>query len=91
LPKLKTVIFVHGCFWYGHENCRYFILPNTRTDWWLNKINSNKLRDKENRQKLLRSGWKIITVFECELKKGKTSKTLSAIIQKLNRIIGKPK
>ena len=89
LPKLKTIIFVHGCYWHGHENCRYFILPKTRTDWWLNKINGNKLRDEKNRKILIRSGWKIITVFECELRKEKRTKTLSAIIRKLNRIAEK--
>jgi len=88
-PKLKTVIFVHGCYWHGHKNCRYFILPKTRTDWWLNKINGNKLRDEENRKSLIRSGWKVITVFECELRKEKRTKTLSAIIRKLNRIAEK--
>jgi DNA mismatch endonuclease (patch repair protein) len=89
LPKLKTVIFVHGCYWHGHENCRYFALPKTRTDWWRNKINGNKLRDEENRKILIRNGWKIITVFECELKKEKRKNTLSAIIRKLNRLTKK--
>ncbi len=45
LPKYKTVIFVHGCFWHGHEHCKYFVVPKTRTDWWLNKINSNITND----------------------------------------------
>ena len=45
LPKYKTVIFVHGCFWHGHSNCKYFVVPKTRTDWWLNKINGNISND----------------------------------------------
>jgi len=45
LPKYKTVIFVHGCFWHGHEHCKYFVVPKTRTDWWINKINSNITND----------------------------------------------
>jgi len=45
LPKYKTVVFVHGCFWHGHNGCRYFVVPKTRTEWWLNKINSNKAND----------------------------------------------
>ncbi|QDK83947.1 DNA mismatch endonuclease Vsr [Spirosoma sp. KCTC 42546] len=45
LPKYKTVIFLHGCFFHGHEGCRFFIVPKTRTDWWLDKINGNKRRD----------------------------------------------
>ena len=91
LPKLKTVIFVHGCYWHGHENCRYFVLPKTRTDWWLTKINGNKFRDEKNKKELTCKGWKIITVFECELKKEKRVKTLAAIIRKLNNITEKLK
>ncbi len=69
LPKYKTVIFIHGCFFHGHENCRYFKVPATRTEWWLDKIGGNKKRDKENEKKLAELGWKVITVWECELKK----------------------
>lgn len=69
LPSLKTVIFVHGCFWHGHENCKLYAPPKTRTDYWLNKINKNIERDKRNFQKLKNDGWKIIVVRECELKK----------------------
>ncbi len=69
LPKYKTVIFIHGCFFHGHENCRYFKVPATRTEWWLDKIGGNKKRDKENEKKLAEQGWKVITVWECELKK----------------------
>ncbi|RYZ18801.1 MAG: DNA mismatch endonuclease Vsr, partial [Chitinophagaceae bacterium] len=47
LSKYKTVIFVHGCFWHGHEHCRYYVVPKTRTDWWLNKINRNIQNDKK--------------------------------------------
>jgi DNA mismatch endonuclease (patch repair protein) len=67
-PRLKTVLFIHGCYWHGHENCKYFVPPKTRTDWWLDKIGKNKLRDSENLAKLKSEGWKVITVFECELK-----------------------
>src|SRR5688500_1189546 len=45
LPKYKTIIFVHGCFWHGHNRCKYFVIPKTRTSWWDKKITSNKLRD----------------------------------------------
>src|SRR6266487_4753063 len=45
LPKYRTVIFIHGCFWHGHEGCKYFVVPKTRTEWWLTKINSNKAND----------------------------------------------
>jgi DNA mismatch endonuclease, patch repair protein len=45
LPKYKTVIFVHGCFWHGHEHCKYYVIPKTRTEWWVNKINANIAND----------------------------------------------
>lgn len=67
LPKYKSVIFIHGCFWHGHENCRYFVVPRTRADWWLNKIARNKQLDSDNFQKLTEQGWKVITIFGCEL------------------------
>lgn len=84
--KLKSVIFVHGCFWHGHENCKYFVVPKTRTDWWLNKIERNKQLDMQNHQALKDSGWKIITIFECELKKMNREKTLSSLVNHLTDI-----
>ncbi|RMF58544.1 MAG: DNA mismatch endonuclease Vsr [Calditrichaeota bacterium] len=83
LPKYKTAIFVHGCFWHGHDGCKYFVVPKTRTDWWLNKIKRNKQLDAENVKKLRASGWKVISVFECELKKGKIEATLENVINKI--------
>lgn len=83
LPKYKTVIFVHGCFWHGHKNCKYFVVPKTRTKWWLNKINRNKANDKRNRSALLRTRWKIITIWECKLKHDKREKTYKKLIEKL--------
>lgn len=71
LSKYRTVIFVHGCFWHGHEGCRYFVVPKTRTEWWLNKINRNKTLDEINARKLQDMGWKVIQIYECMLKKGK--------------------
>ncbi|MFK2322769.1 very short patch repair endonuclease [Bacteroides fragilis] len=47
LQKYHTVIFIHGCFWHGHEGCRYFVVPKTRTEWWLNKINTNRENDRK--------------------------------------------
>jgi DNA mismatch endonuclease (patch repair protein) len=83
LPKYKTVIFVHGCFWHGHENCKYFVIPKTRTDWWLKKIERNKLLDSENFQVLQKSGWKVLSIFECELKKNIRITTLNELINKI--------
>lgn len=80
LPKYKTVIFVHGCFWHGHEGCRYFVVPKTKTDWWLAKINRNKELDHLAVEKLKLAGWKVITVFECDLKKSKIEATLKNLL-----------
>lgn len=80
LPKYKTVIFIHGCFWHGHKGCKYFVVPKTRTQWWLNKINTNKKHDAENKQLLKKAGWTIITLWECNLKKAKLDKTLSKLL-----------
>ena len=75
LPKYKTVVFIHGCFFHGHEGCRYFKVPATRTEWWLDKIEGNKKRDTEAEQKLTDLGWKVITIWECELKPNQIEKT----------------
>lgn len=84
LPKYKTVIFIHGCFWHGHESCRYFVVPKTRTDWWLNKINLNKTNDEKAILSLKQNGWKIITVWECELKPTLLQSTLSSLLERIN-------
>lgn len=68
LPKYKTVIFVHGCFWHGHEGCKYFVVPKTRREWWVEKIGMTKKKDEVNYAKIKESGYKIIVVWECELK-----------------------
>lgn len=86
LPKLRTAILVHGCFWHGHENCKYFVVPKTRTDWWLQKIERNKQLDLETFLSLKNEGWNVFSIFECELKTVKRTKTLSRIINKLNKI-----
>ena len=68
LPKYKTVIFVHGCFWHRHENCKYATTPKTRKEFWENKFKANINRDKLNQENLSSNGWKIIIVWECEIK-----------------------
>jgi DNA mismatch endonuclease, patch repair protein len=87
LPKFKTVIFVHGCFFHGHEGCRYFVVPKTRTEWWLDKIDTNKRRDEENITKLMAAGWHVIVIFECDLKAPIRDNTLHKV---LNQIRQKP-
>ena len=68
LPKYKTVIFVHGCFWHRHQNCKYASTPKTRQEFWNKKFNENINRDKINQENLSSKGWKIIIVWECEIK-----------------------
>lgn len=80
LPRFKTVIFVHGCFWHGHEGCKYYTVPKTRTEFWLKKIERNKRRDKENFEKLKEEGWNILVINECNLKKNKREDTLNYIL-----------
>lgn len=86
LPKLKTAIFVHGCFWHGHDNCHYFVVPKTRTDFWISKIQSNKLRDQRNFSQLNNEGWIVFTIFECELKGANQERTLSKILSQLKEL-----
>jgi DNA mismatch endonuclease (patch repair protein) len=81
LPKYKTVIFVHGCFWHGHKNCKNYVVPKTRTEWWLNKINGNIINDAKAVKALKKGGWKIITIWECRLKPSTIDKSLTAILQ----------
>lgn len=85
LRKFKTVIFINGCFWHGHDNCKYYIVPKTRTEFWLNKIEGNKKRDFENKTKLEKLGWNVIVVYECELKKNTLKETLENILISLKR------
>ena len=83
LPKYKTVIFINGCFWHGHEGCRYFVIPKTRTEWWLNKISDTQKRDREAEKHLNLLGLKVITIWECQLKKQQFQKELEKLIIQL--------
>ncbi len=86
LSKYKTVILINGCFWHGHEGCKYYTIPKTRTNWWIDKINRNIDRDVENKTKLQDLGWKIIEIWECELKVKARESTLEAILQKIKLV-----
>src|SRR5690606_18908020 len=81
LPKYRTVIFVHGCFWHGHTDCKYYIIPKTRTDWWLNKIHGNIANDAKSIEALTKGAWKIIIVWECDLKPLPLETTLNKLIK----------
>lgn len=89
LPKYKTVIFVNGCFWHGHEGCKYFRLPKSNVDFWKEKIERNIERDKESIQALLDLGWKVIRVWECELRnKANCEDTLNKIYTSITSAAG---
>lgn len=84
LSKYKTVVFVHGCFWHKHEGCRYFVVPKTRTDFWLNKIGKNVVNDERQQAELTTAGWKVLTVWECELKPAVRDHTLSQLFSTIS-------
>jgi DNA mismatch endonuclease (patch repair protein) len=83
LPKHKTVIFVHGCFWHKHE-CKYFKLPKTRQEFWSKKLEKNVERDYQHLDALRSLGWNVIQIWECELKQGLQKGTLQDIISKID-------
>lgn len=67
LAKYGAAIFVHGCFWHRHKDCRNSVTPKTRPEFWLKKLNGNVERDKRNAVALKKLGWKVLTVWECEV------------------------
>lgn len=83
LPKHKAVVFVHGCFWHGHTNCKFAKKPVSNNSFWANKIDKNNQRDKRNTCLLKKLGWNVITLWECQLAKTKADKTLNKLLQKL--------
>ena len=83
LKKYNTVIFVNGCFWHGHERCKYFRLPSTNPEWWEKKINDTKERDRKYHDKLIKDGWNVIVLWECQLKKNTAESTLKSLLETL--------
>ena len=82
LPKYKTVIFIHGCFWHRHPGCRYASTPKTRRDFWEEKFNRNIQRDKHQAEELINAGWHVLVVWECELKQD-----LPGVVNELEKIM----
>jgi DNA mismatch endonuclease (patch repair protein) len=86
-PKYKTAIFVHGCFWHGHKDCKDSHIPKTNTDFWTKKINRNKERDRNNTIQILSMGWKVLTIWDCEIQqKG----NIESLIQKIADLLLEP-
>ena len=79
LPKYKTAIFVHGCFWHRHENCKYASTPKTRKEFWESKFKANVKRDQEIQEKIKNIGWQYVVVWECEIKNEKIKDKLLEI------------
>lgn len=83
LPKYKTVIFINGCFWHCHEGCRYYVVPKSNPEYWIPKLERNRERDIANIEKLQQEGWRVITVWECELKKPVRQESLEKLYNNL--------
>lgn len=86
LPKYKTVVFVHGCFWHMHQGCPKATLPTTNTDFWKNKLTSNVERDVKEKAELEAMGWRVLIVWECQLKKATRDQTLSSLYNHITRV-----
>jgi DNA mismatch endonuclease (patch repair protein) len=85
LPKYNTVIFIHGCFWHGHEGCKKAALPTTRTDWWKEKIGKN-IKNGINAEAALNvANWRVITIWQCDLSKSQLSATLDNLVFKIKQ------
>lgn len=83
LAKYRTVVFVHGCFWHGHDDCSDFRLPKTRRDWWQQKISGNKERDARTIQALRKMGWHVVTIWACAVKNREAKAWLEARLTSL--------
>ena len=85
LPKYRTVIFIHGCFWHGHKDCKYYTVPKTNSAFWMAKVARNQERDQEVWRKLEAIGWSVIIAWECELKKAKLEETIERVAGEIVR------
>ncbi len=83
LPKYKTVIFVNGCFWHGHEGCKHFVWPKSNPEFWKQKITNNIKRDIEKRHLLESMGWRVLVIWECEIKKNRFIETLDKLMKNI--------
>lgn len=84
-PKFRTVLFIHGCFWHGHDGCTYFVILKTNREFWVNKINRNKQLDIDNMNKLIKLGWKVMVIFECKLRPKNRNRTLNQLAARLRK------
>ena len=83
LPKYKTCVFVNGCFWHKHEGCKDFVWPKNNADFWKEKLIRNANRDKKTHEDLKQLGWRVLVIWECDLKKDKRQETLDNLCAQL--------
>lgn len=88
LPKYRTVIFVHGCFWHRHEDCKHAATPKSNQAFWLEKFHATRNRDKRNSKALKNLGWQVIIVWECDIKTdaGKTARRVGHHLQEVKHV-----
>ena len=79
LPRYRTVVFVHGCFWHGHKGCSKYTVPKSNTEFWTAKVARNQARDQEVWRKLEAHGWAVVIVWECELEKARLAETIDRV------------
>ncbi|MBR3382818.1 MAG: DNA mismatch endonuclease Vsr [Clostridia bacterium] len=83
LPKFKTVVFINGCFWHCHEGCRWFVPPKTNTDFWRAKFKYNIERDRKNYARLEEDGWRVLIIWECEIRHGDPIEAVERLIKEI--------
>ncbi len=90
LPRFRTVIFVHGCYWHRHPGCREATIPRTNQDYWLPKFERTVQRDREAQQELLAHGWKVILLWECEIERANSDEMVAMLTEEIGRRGGLP-
>ena len=85
LPKHRTVVFVHGCFWHGHKDCKYYTVPQTNPEFCMVKVARNQERDQEVWRKLEAKGWSVVIVWECQLKRANLDETIDRVAAEIVR------
>jgi len=83
LTKYNSLVFINGCFWHGHTDCKIYVMPKTNKKFWYSKIENNVERDKRNIELLKNLGWKIIVVWECEIKRKNRELALQNLVDKI--------
>jgi len=80
-PRFRTVVFVHGCFWHRHAGCRFSTLPASNREWWKEKLRKNRMRDRRQQKALRNAGWRVLVVWECELREPRALAKLACALR----------